>query len=230
MLRTSRAVRIVSGTVLASVLALPAAAEEKSTKPRIAVIEFKNKADSQLQVDSVRFGEWIADVERPQAIGSWAKAEGLDVTWDAAGSAGSARANDRLRTAGPRDGWPSEQAGEAEITLKGSAAPGASQPLTVGGNRTESKLPGKRTPPTVTLKRGMTSSSEAGVPRQRGSVMLRLAQPWAGCTVGDRFDGAYVTVGVGHRYRLGEGEVARCDGSSVTINYTRFAADGTPVR
>src|SRR5688572_19540565 len=41
MHRISGAVRAISGIVLASALWAPAAAEEKSTKPRIAVIEFQ---------------------------------------------------------------------------------------------------------------------------------------------------------------------------------------------
>lgn len=54
------------------------------------------------------------------------------------------KANDRLRTAGPKDGWPAAKPGEAEITLKGAAAPA------------------KSTPPTVTLKRGTSATTTTG--------------------------------------------------------------------
>ena len=42
MHRSSRAVRAIPAIALASAWVAPAAAEDKSTKPRIAVIEFKN--------------------------------------------------------------------------------------------------------------------------------------------------------------------------------------------
>jgi len=42
----------------------------------------------------------------------------------------------------------------------GTSTVDTNEKITIHGGRTESKLPGKRTPPTVTLKRGMTTGTE----------------------------------------------------------------------
>lgn len=65
---TARAASAATAILIA--LGSPASAvEEKSTKPRLAVLELTNKAEAKLQVDAVSWGQWIADVERPQAAG-----------------------------------------------------------------------------------------------------------------------------------------------------------------
>ncbi len=281
MQRISRPVRTITGIALVLALGAPAAAEEKSTKPRIAVIEFQNQSREQFEIESSQWGEWIADVERPQAMGSWSKAEGLAVTWDAPQSGGSTGANEKITISGGRteSGGAAARRGGGSNTMsmddtagkEKKAAPtaishdlrtnviartapppgaggdpdrpiitghlpnasatsvGAAQSLTVGSARTESANAARAN------DRLRTAGPKDGAPTftaplPRGSVLLRLKQPWAGCAVGDRFDGVYVMTGATHGYRLGGGEVARCDGRAVTINYTMFAAEGTPTR
>ena len=284
MQRISRSVRTITGIALASALCAPAAAEEKSSKPRIAVIEFKDRSHGQFEIESSQWGEWIADVERPRDLGSWSKAQGLDVNWDAPQSRGSTGANEKItihggrtesrgsgganqmsmddtagkekkaapaaishdlrtnviaRTAPVSGGDPDRPIIAGQVPNASAASVGAAQSLTVGGGRTESA--------SAALGRGLDIASVDGeivpssapsakatrirtfaAPLPRGSVTLRLKQPWAGCAAGARFDGVFVMTSATHGYRLGGAEVARCDGRAVTINYTMFAPEGTP--
>jgi hypothetical protein len=55
-------------------------------------------------------------------------------------------------------------------------------------------------------------------------MVLRLAQPWAACAVGDRFNGAYLVVGASHRYSLDGATVTACHGDTVTLYYAKAAA------
>lgn len=265
-------------TAITFALGSPAGAEDKSTKPRIAVLELQ--AGAQLEVESAQWGEWIADVERPQEAARVNKVDAFSIKQKAVEEDGQAgRANDRLRTAGPKDDWPSAAPaapGEAEITLKGNTAPattmgntkwknitlkrgtsaasgekGGTEDINIGvgglqesrggvtvaagdvtGDGGGSASPKKPTTRPLGLVPGGTKPipSASGAPLDRGSVMLRLAQPWAGCAVGNRFDGIYLTTGATHKYRLDGAEIVGCGGSTVTINYTRFAAEGQPVR
>jgi type VI protein secretion system component Hcp len=129
-----------------------------------------------------------------------------------------------------------QQAGEAEITLKGNTGTGGA-----------AKLPGKRTPPTVTLKRGMSADagteSVGGVqvavgdvtgdgsptasglptgkrqhkpmsltaPLDKGSVTVRGRFPV--CTVGARYPSLELG-GAAARYRLTDVVVTSCASGS----------------
>ena len=204
-------------TAILIALGSPASAEEKSTKPRIAVLEFKNKAMAEIAIESAQWGEWIADVERPQAAGGWSKADGLAVSWDV----------------------PEANAGKSTpptVTLKRGSDSAARPKGEKGG--TEDINIGVGELQEATVSKSMDSASPkltqqatiGSAPLERGSVMLRLAQPWAGCAVGDRFNGVYLTTGVTHKYRLDGARIVACGPSTVTINYTKFAAAGEPVR
>ena len=267
-----------AASVILVTLGSPASAEEKSTKPRIAVLEFKDKAAAEIAIESAQWGEWIADVERPQAAGGWSKADGLAVSWDvpeaSAGkstpptvtlkrgsdsAATAGRANDRLRNAGPKDGGlsagrgidiaavdgeivnPSSTAGKKPTTRTLGLAPGSSKPRPAASGEkggTEDINIGVGELQEATVSKSMDSASPkltqqatiGSAPLERGSVMLRLAQPWAGCAAGDRFNGVYLTTGVTHKYRLDGARIVACGPSTVTINYTKFAAAGEPVR
>jgi hypothetical protein len=273
-------VTAVLAASLSAIAATVAVAADKSSKPRIAVLEFRNSAGSVPRLD-------VADLRwtgTQPAAGGWAKADGLAVSWDVAESpdadgngaadaltdgllilrysqepqaakiskvealpikqkvseAPVARGNDRLRTAGPRDGWP---------------ATGADETLTVGGNRTESAVTGNTKWKNIVLKRGVDAAPAPGgvaiaagdvtgdgvsaasgqatgkrqhmpvrirtyaMPLQSGAVLIALARPWPACAVGDRFDGAYLVVGTTHRYQLQDATVVGCAANAVAINY-----------
>jgi hypothetical protein len=275
MFATVRAASAATAILVA--LSAPArAAEEKSTKPRLAVLEFANKAEAQLEVDAVSWGEWIADVERPQETGKVSKVDAFTIKQNTIGANTAGRANDRLRNAGPKDGWPAAGRGRDIARVDGDIA----KPSTAAGKRPKTRpmvlVPGGKAPRPAAKKgeKGGTEDINIGVgelqegrggvtvaagdisgdgaasahatgkrqhmptrtrayydaPLERGSVMLRLAQPWAGCAVGDRFNGIYLTTGVSHRYQLEGAEIAACGGSTVTINYARFLVAGEPVR
>ena len=71
---------------------------------------------------------------------------------------------------------------------------------------------------------GNTKYSSVKLSRARpqdGAVLVKLAQPWPACTVGDRFNGVYLTIGATHKYRLDGLEVARCSGDEVAFVYAR---------
>jgi hypothetical protein len=240
------------------------AAEEKSTKPRIAVIEFKNDNQSwgKMDVDALLWSD------TQPAAGAWTKVDGLDVSWDVSDSPAAGvnkvdsiaikqktvegkapRANDRLRTAGPKDDW---------------GAAGANESLTVGGDRTETALAGSSRWKNIVLKRGVDRSATGGVsvaagdldgdgaaasgqatgkrqhmpiriraydsPLANGSLLIRLAEPWPDCVVGDRFNGAYLVVGSTRRYNLQDATVVGCPAKAVMLNYRRFSGAGAPLR
>ena len=233
--------------------AIQAYAADGSTKPRLAVLEFSNRTAAPA-IDSSAWGDWIADVERPQAAGNWAKADGLAVTWDVPHSAdvdgggqadaltdgllviryahdapaarvnkvealtvkqkvveGAApRANDRLRNAGPKVGW--KASGGVTVATGDVNGDGAAA--------SSGQATGKRQHLPIRLR-------TYAAPLPRGSLLIRLAKPWPACAVGDRFNGAYLTIGATHRYRLDGATVVGCSAKAVAINYS---AVGTAAR
>ena len=264
MRRIARAVGAVSGLILVSLLATsPAAGEEKSTKPRIAVIEFKNfprqtapapldvigfawgDADAagpmkpvfvkswstsgdavpphrgggsnQMSMDDTAgkekspssFGEWIADVERPAAASS------------------PYRANDRLRTAGPKNGNAAPGDPDRPV-IAGSvpnppASPGANETITVGGGRTETasgQATGKRQHMPIRVRPYYDQ------PRGEGSVWIRVSTPWAACRVGARYPSLSLSGGA-KTYELEDVTVAGCGaGEEVAFNYKKVTVRG----
>lgn len=153
-----------------------------------------------------------------------------------------ARANDRLRTAGPKDGWGTQSAGEAEITLKGS---------TIKENAARTR------PSDITLKRGTSSAAAGGVsvaagdvtgdgtaaasglptgkrqhkpmtitmPLDRGSVSLKLKSAWPSCRVGERY--SELELGDGAKaYKLQDAVVTSCAPESMSLNYSKVIVRG----
>ena len=191
------------------------ATADKSTKPRIAVLEFTGIAGSggeakgkhghkeEIEILSYSFGQSQAD----------ALTDGLMIL---------------RNTDDPQAGKVSKVDGFA-IKQK-AIEPGAEAELQPMGN-TKWK--------NITLKRAVSESSAArandrlrnagpkdgwaSAPRENGNVTLMLARPWAACTVGDRFNGAYLVVGTTHRYSLDGATVAACHGDTVTLNYAKAA-------
>ena len=131
----------------------------KGDKPRLAVLE----------VQSFKWGT-AADIAD---LGSWAKAEGLEVNWDSG-----------HRAVNKVDSF--------AIKQKPLEAVGSSETITTHANRTESGLPtGKRMHKPFTLAR----------PLEKGSVWIRVASPWDECRVGKRYPSFALTDGV-TTYRL----------------------------
>lgn len=229
---------LTATTILVALGSPAGAAEEKSTKPRLAVLEFKDKAGAQLNVESASWGEWIADIERPQAAG-----RGIDIArvdGEIVAPSTAAGKQPKTRTLGlapgdtrPRPAASEEKGGTEDINigvgeLQESPGGDPDHPVIAGSvpnpsDPASGQATGKRQHMPIRLR-------TYDAPLERGSVMLRLAQPWAGCAVGDRFNGVYLTTGATHRYRLDGAEIASCGNSSVTINYTKFASAGAPVR
>lgn len=247
MRRIARAVHAVSGLVLVSALsASGAAAEEKSTKPRIAVIEFKNMpgqtapapveilsfawgdadaagpvkpvfvkswstsgdaaqhragGSNQMSMDDTAgkekspssFGEWVADVERPQAGGA------------------PYRANDRLRNAGPKSGNvaggdPDRPIIAGNIPNASTASVGPNETITIGGGRTETasgQATGKRQHMPIRTR------AYYDQPRGKGSVWIRVGSPWAACRVGARYPSLRLAEGA-QAYTLEDVTVVSC--------------------
>ena len=189
----------------------------KSDKPRIAVLE----------VRSFKWGT-LGDTAN---LGSWAKADGLDVTWDVVEYAPPARG--KLQPGGGAGGggagqgqWvadverPAETQGYApgntkysnvklsRATDQSAAGAGASESITIHGNRTESGLPtGKRQHKPFVLSQ----------PLDQGSVWIRVASPWAACRVGARYPTLELSDG-GRTYRLVGATVAGCGRSGAEAN------------
>lgn len=265
----------------------PAFAADKSSKPRLAVLELtapsggtsgkaKDGHKEEIDIYSVTWGttrarsDALTDgllVMRYNQDGSAAvpagkmhmedlhaapdsqaakvsKVDAFSIKQKAVEEAPAPRANDRLRNAGPRDGW--------------KAATGAEESLTVGGGRTEAAIGGQVKWSDVQLTRGVETSASGGVsvaagdltgdgraasgqatgkrvhkpirirtydaPLPSGSVLLKLSRPWPGCAVGDRFNGAYLVVGSTHRYQLAGATVAGCSANAVAVNYRSIVA------
>ena len=192
---------------------------------------------------NIGVGEQSAKQGQPTAVSHDLRTNVIARTAQSAGAAAeggeAARANDRLRTAGPRDGWPAAGAGEAEITLKGDAA--------AGGER---KRPGKVKYGDITLKRGHSQGATAGgvsvaagdldgdgraeaaqhksgslvylnrnrqkelsVPASNGPGTLTLIVPAGMCKAGMRYPTA--EVGTGARiYKLSDVAVTACSPAS----------------
>jgi len=240
---------VAASVALTAILASAAQSADKSTKPRLAVLEFSNRAAGP-DIASARWGTWIADVERPGAAGGFAKADGLDISWDvpeaeasrvskvdaisikqkAMEEGAAPRANDRLRNAGPRNDWPTAAMGNTKrknIVLKrgvsAAAAPGGVR-VAVGdvdgsSDPASGQATGKRVHKPIRIR-----TYDAPLPR--GSLLIELAQPWPACAEGDRFNGAYMTIGATHRYRLDGATIVGCAANAVAINYANAVSVG----
>jgi hypothetical protein len=230
MRRIARAVGAVSGLIfLAALWSAPAAAEEKSTKPRIAVIEFKtmpgHSAPAPLEIlgfawsdsgparhraggsNQMSMDDTAGKEKSPSGFGEWI----ADFERPQAGGA-PYRANDRLRNAGPKSG---NAAGDPDRPLiagsvpNPSAARGANETISIGGGRTETasgQATGKRQHLPI---RARTYYDQA---QGKGSVWIRVATQWAACRVGARYPSLRLAGGA-HAYTLEDVTVASCGDS-----------------
>lgn len=208
------------------IMPVPTAAEDKSTRPQSAVLEFKNKADNQwaeLYVESFSWGETetsgkISKVDAIAIKQGVQRDEVVDQrTYEDLADDGSAITSNTK--------W-------KNVVLKRSLdTSAASTSITQSRSDPISLIPHA----TVESPRDSTSGQASGKrqqgtatppePHGRGSLELHLAQPWPGCRVGDRFDGLYLTTNAAHRYRLDGAEVLHCMEQAVSINFVRIARD-----
>jgi hypothetical protein len=151
------------------------------------------------------FGEWIADVERPAAASS------------------PYRANDRLRTAGPKNG--NAAAGDPDRPVIAGSVPnppagrGANETISIGGGRTETgQATGKRQHLPIRARTyydqqrlpvGSKLTVRVTKPLAKGSVWVRVMTPWAACRVGARYPSLRLADGA-QAYTLEDVTVASC--------------------
>ena len=233
MHRISRAVRVISGIALASALCAPAAsAEEKSTKPRIAVLEFKNQAggaaSAPLEVLGFAWGDASAYELEPAFIKSWSTSGDADAPAHRGGGSNQMTMDDTAgkKTAAPaavshdlrtnvvaRTAPPPGSGGDPDRPLVAGSVPNASSPsvgadetITIGGARTETasgQATGKRQHMPVRVR------TYYDQPQSKGSVWIRVATPWAACRVGARYPSLRLAEGA-RAYTLEDVTVASC--------------------
>jgi len=167
----------------------------------------------------------IAASEAPAAAAP--KVESFTVKQSA--PAAQAKSNDRIRTAGPKNGWKADEAGEAEITLKGATAE-------------ERKRPGRVKYGDITLKRGVSEAAGGvqvaagdidgdGRPHSAagpGSVRIKTKAAWRECRVGARYPILELSDSTS-RYRLIDAVVTACQAASdvvptdqISFNYAKI--------
>ena len=165
-------------------IATSAYAADKSSKPRLAVLELagtettgggpaagKDGHKEHIDIYSVTWGTTRSQYDaltdgllilRYNQDGSAAvparvsKVDAFAIKQKVAEGEAAPRANDRLRNAGPKDGW--------------KAAAGANETLTADGGRTESAVTGNTKWKNIVLKRGVETTAAGGVRVAAGDV------------------------------------------------------------
>ena len=209
----SRAVR-VTWFALASALCVPASAAPSGEvfvklPPGSTAAKDDGRHKDHIEILSYsfgsagQFGEWVADVERP--------AEG-------------SRANDRLRTAGPKDGTAAKKPTTRPLVLlPGDTKP---RPAATGRGIDIARVDGEIVNPGAPAASGlptgkrqhkpMTMSMELG----RGSVSLQLKSPWPDCRVGTQYPELELSDRA-NGYKLQDAVVTGCASESVSLNYAK---------
>jgi len=221
--------------VTAAVIALPLTALAKPPptrnsggEPIFFTVTLQNQAGSgheeQMEVHAVTWGP------RNAPLGGWAKADGLDVTWDVPESRG---------TTGPpfaggvrvASGDVNDSSAPGRITsvatdppdpnARGHSMLGASDKVTVGGSQTEAQATGKRQHMPLRTRMYYDTPQSTGP----GTLVVKGSLP--GCTVGKRYAGMQFAAS-GKRYRLRNVVVASCGaaGSTVPTGTVTFRYDG----
>lgn len=219
MIRVSaRLSRVLFGTAFAAALCVPAFAAPISGEVfvRLPAGSTAAKDDHKDQIEILsysfgstgQFGEWIADVERP---------------------AEPVRANDRLRTAGPKDGTAAKKPTTRPLVL----VPGDTKPRPAASGRgiDIAHVDGEIVNPGAPAASGLPTGKRQhkpftlSMPVDKGSVMLKLASAWPGCQVGKRY--AELELGDGAKsYTLQDAVVSSCAAESVSLNYSRVKVRG----
>lgn len=150
-------------------------------------------------------------------LGGWAKADGLDVTWDVPESrstAGPLVGGVRVASGDVNDsGSPGRITGVAadppDPNARGHSMLGASDRVTVGGSQTEAQATGKR------QHMPLRARAYYDTPQGTGPGVLKVKARFPGCTVGARYAGMQFAGG-GQTYRLRDVRVASCGTSANT--------------
>lgn len=239
-------------TVAAAALTLPLAAPAKppptrsGSEPIYFTITLQNQAGSgheeQIEVHAVTWGT------RNAAVGGWAKADGLGVTWDVPDSRGTGgRMNGEYvltsprHTTGTTSGAPIGNVRVASGDVNDGAAPGritgvatdppdpnarghsmlgASDKLTVGGSQTESaQATGKRQH--MPLRSRMYYDTPQGT--GPGTLVIKGSLP--GCTVGKRYAGMQFAASA-KRYALSDVVISNCAPGVVELRYGKVTVRG----
>jgi hypothetical protein len=218
MIRVSaRLSRVLLGTAVAAALCLPASAApisgEVFVKLPAGTTAAKDDHKNHIEILSYsfgapgQFGEWIADVERP---------------------AEAARANDRLRTAGPKDGTAAKKPTTRPLVL----APGETRPRPAAGRGIDiARVDGEIVSPGAPAASGLPTGKRQhkpvtlSMPVDKGSVMLKLASAWPDCQVGKRY--AELELGDGGKsYTLQDAVVSSCASESISLYYSGVKVRG----
>lgn len=165
-----------------------------------------------------QFGEWIADVERPDAKG--------DMTLK------GSKIGENARPVRPSDvtmkrGTSAAPVGGVRVAsgdIEGSTV-GASETLTVGRAQTEGQATGKRQHKPIAVQGYYDHTLDEPLPS--GSVRVKVKMPWLACKVGTRFP-SLVLGGGDKTYRLTDAVISSCGESSggrpmesISFNYAK---------
>ena len=166
-----------------------------------------NKVDSFTMKQGVKpadpgqYGEWIADVERPET-----KADMTLKGSKIGEKSGRVRPSDITMKRGTSATRPTGGVRVASGDVDGSST-GASETLTVGGSQTESQATGKRQHKPFVMQNYYDQALDEPLPS--GSVRVKVKMPWLACKVGTRYP--MLVLGGGARtYRLTDAQVTSC--------------------
>lgn len=174
---------------------------------RVAKVDSFTMKQGVKPADPGQFGEWIADVERPQAKG--------DVTLKGSKigeNAPRVRPSDITMKRGTSATRPVGGVRVASGDVDGSST-GASETLTVGGAQTEGQATGKRQHKPLVMQNYYDQALDEPLPS--GSVRVKVKMPWLACKVGTRYP-SLVLGGGAKTYRLTDAEVTNCGGDTAS--------------
>ena len=171
--------------------------------------------------DPGKYGEWIADVERPAegAASGDMTLKGSKIGENAA----RVRPSDVTMKRGTSATQPVGGVRVASGDVDGSST-GASETLTVGGSQTEGQATGKRQHKPLVMQGYYDQALDEPLPS--GSLRVKVKMPWMACKVGTRIPSLVLGGGGDKTYRLTDAVVTSCaagDGArpmeSIAFNY-----------
>ena len=160
-------------------------------------------------------------------LGGWAKADGLDVTWDVPESrstVGPLVGGVRVASGDVNDSPPGGRiTGVAtdppDPNARGHSMLGASEKVTVGGSQTEAQATGKRQH--MPLRTRMYYDTPQGT--GPGTLVVKGSVP--GCAVGKRYAGMQFASG-NKRYELKDAVISNCAPGVVELRYAKVTVRG----
>ena len=178
--------------------------------------------------DAGAAGEWIADVERPASNAPQPR------RGTAIGGAIGGWANDGSEAAAATRGTGANQmkmddtAGK-EKARRGTSTVDANEKITIHGGRTEGDpdrpVIAGSVPNAEPLRSGAKLEVRVSKPQDKGSVWIRVSQPWAACRVGARYPA--IELGDGKAsYRLSDVVVTSCGAGGANLDYAKVTVCG----